>query len=380
MATITYPCGVSTRILINAEGNLSISGWDQESVEAQIRRGENLSVQQDENSLTILAEDDLALKIPKNAILQINLVEGSLSISSVQSRIDIQSVGGHLSLRGTGAVMCSNVSGHLKFSDISGELRIRNVGGNLKGSGAAAQLSVVNVGGSIKLLDVMLVEKVHAGGNIKVKLAGPPQELDALAGGNIKLWIPADANFVLEAHSGGEKVVFQSGMESQRIGNGQYRTTLGTGGPLVRLHAGGNVYILTTGWEEDLLAEDFVPVDDNLGQKINVLTDDRIQKKIEAKMRQAEMKANAASRRAEERINAAMRKVERFKGRGAEDRWTATGVGSVSNIPWPPAPEEPRQKVSDEERMIILNMLSEKKITAEEANQLLDALNGKFGK
>ncbi|HWR66137.1 MAG TPA: hypothetical protein VN364_08455, partial [Bellilinea sp.] len=41
---------------------------------------------------------------------------------------------------------------------------------------------------------------------------------------------------------------------------------------------------------------------------------------------------------------------------------------------------EPRPKVSDEERMIILNLLSEKKISAEEANQLLDALNGKFSK
>lgn len=376
MAAKTFQCGDSPQIQLNAEGNLAISGWDQESVEAQIRKEENLTVEEGENNLKFFAESDLALKVPENSNLQINLVEGSLSIKSVQGQINIQSVGGHLTMNATGPVTCSNVSGHCKFTDTIGEIRIRNIGGNLKGSKSAAPLAVVNVGGHIKLLDVMLIEKVHAGGNIKVKLGNAPEELEALAGGNIKLWIPVDSNLKLEAHSGGEKVVFQSGMESQRVGNSQYRTTIGDGGPLVRLHAGGNVYVLNTGWEEDLTMDDFNATEDSISRKMDAVAEERIQKKIEAKMRQAEMKANAASRRAEEKINAAMRKAERYKMRGAEDRWAPDGFG----IPTPPAPEEPKTKVSDEERMLILNMLSEKKITAEEANQLLDALSGKFGK
>ena len=40
----------------------------------------------------------------------------------------------------------------------------------------------------------------------------------------------------------------------------------------------------------------------------------------------------------------------------------------------PPVP--PSEPVSDEERMAILKMLQEKKITAEEAEQLLSALEG----
>lgn len=94
-------------------------------------------------------------------------------------------------------------------------------------------------------------------------------------------------------------------------------------------------------------------------------------------MRQAEIKANAAARRAEEKMNAAMRRAEQYKTRAGVD--IPRGPGSF-NINWPQPPEEPREKVTDEERMLILNMLSEKKISAEEANQLLDALNGKFNK
>jgi len=43
-------------------------------------------------------------------------------------------------------------------------------------------------------------------------------------------------------------------------------------------------------------------------------------------------------------------------------------------VPTPPAP--PSEPVAEEERMTILKMLAEKKITAEQAEQLLSALEG----
>jgi hypothetical protein len=44
------------------------------------------------------------------------------------------------------------------------------------------------------------------------------------------------------------------------------------------------------------------------------------------------------------------------------------------NAPTPPSP--PSEPVAEEERMAILKMLAEKKITAEQAEQLLNALEG----
>jgi hypothetical protein len=43
----------------------------------------------------------------------------------------------------------------------------------------------------------------------------------------------------------------------------------------------------------------------------------------------------------------------------------------------PTPPEPPREPVSDEERLAILRMLEQKKITVEQAEQLLAALTGK---
>mgnify|MGYP001209346773 CR=1 FL=1 len=375
MAVKTFTTGSSPLLEITADANLMISGWAQENVEAQVRTEDLLTAELLEDKLRLYAEEDLVLKVPVNAQLQISLVEGSLTIASVMGEINIQSVGGHLNFQATGPVTCGNVSGHCKFTGTTGDLRIHNIGGNLKGSSAVGTLSVSNVGGNIKLLDVLLVQKVHAGGNIKAKFPASPNELEALAGGNIKLWVPADANFNLEAHSGGEKVVLQTGNEPLRYATGRHRTSVGAGGPLVRLHAGGNVYILNSGWEEDLVAEDFVPAEEPSRDWTSSLINDRIERRIQSKIRAAEARANAASRRAEVKMEQAMRKMDRFNMPNMEDFWPKTGSGAAANTP--PAP---RAKVSDEERMIVLNMLSEKKITAEEANQLLDALNGKFGK
>jgi len=376
MPTRVFDTGLSPVIEITADDNVMISGSGQESVEIQVREEETLTAELRENTLRIYAESDLILKVPAAATLQISLVEGSLTIASVTGEVNIQSVGGHLNLQATGAVNCSNIGGHCKFSGTVGPTRIRNIGGNLRGSNASESLAVANVGGNIKLLDVLLIEKVHAGGNIKAKFPAAPQALEAVAGGNVKLWLPSDAGFELEAHSGGEKVVLQQGNDPQRFSTSYYRAVIGTGGPALRLHAGGSVSILNTGWEEDLVAEDFIPAEDSSGGWASSFQSDRIQQRIQAKVAQAEARANAALRRAEARLEAAGRRTDRINFRGFSGGWpSGTPVSPVQ----PPDPStSARPKVSDEERMMILNMLAEKKITAEEANQLLDALNGKF--
>lgn len=374
MAVKTFQTGSTPLLEVAADANLMVSGWYQDTVEAQVRSEDILTAEVREDRLRLYAEGDLVLKVPVQSRLEVTLVEGSLTIATVLGEISIQSVGGHLNLQTTGPVTCGNVSGHCKFTGGTGSLHIRNIGGNLKGGSAVGPLTVSNVGGNIKLLDVLLVEKVHAGGNIKAKFPTSPNELEALAGGNIKLWVPVDANFNLEAHSGGEKVVLQSGNETQRYSTGRHRATVGAGGPLVRLHAGGNVYILNSGWEEDLVAEDFVPAEEPAHDWTSNLIHDRIERQVQAKLRAAEARASAASRRAEAKMEDALRKLDRFNLPNPEDFWPKAGSGIAAG-----APPEPRSKVSDEERMIVLTMLSEKKITAEEANQLLDALNGKFG-
>ena len=80
----------------------------------------------------------------------------------------------------------------------------------------------------------------------------------------------------------------------------------------------------------------------------------------------------------EEAARRAERHAERHAGRFARHgkhagpwNWDFGPKG----VPNPPPP--PSEPVSEDERMAILKMLAEKKITAEQAEQLLTALEGK---
>jgi hypothetical protein len=77
-------------------------------------------------------------------------------------------------------------------------------------------------------------------------------------------------------------------------------------------------------------------------------------------------------RRTEERLRQAEKKMERVRARSGVDfgswpgrRWSASPISAQAN-----------EQVSDEERMTILKMLAEKKITSAQADTLLAALEG----
>jgi hypothetical protein len=77
------------------------------------------------------------------------------------------------------------------------------------------------------------------------------------------------------------------------------------------------------------------------------------------------------TQRAAKRVEEATRRAERHAERQTR-RWNLDF--SPKGVPNPPAP--PSEPVSEDERMAILKMLEEKKITAEQAELLLSALEG----
>ena len=103
----------------------------------------------------------------------------------------------------------------------------------------------------------------------------------------------------------------------------------------------------------------------------------RVQEKVQAAMRRAEEAIaesvrNAEVRNAERRAREAERtavRVERRHGRHDPAIW------SFATPPAPPRPPKPQTPpVSEEERLMILRMVSEGKISVEQAEQLLAAL------
>ncbi len=80
-----------------------------------------------------------------------------------------------------------------------------------------------------------------------------------------------------------------------------------------------------------------------------------------------------ATRRAEDKIRRAEEKIRRAETRVHQRPHVVFGLDSA---PRAAAAEPAGEPVSDEERMTILRMLQEKKITSEEADKLLAALEG----
>jgi sRNA-binding protein len=100
----------------------------------------------------------------------------------------------------------------------------------------------------------------------------------------------------------------------------------------------------------------------------------RIEREVEYAARQAERareRAEAARQRAQQKAREAERRIQ-AKVNARVGRWGMDWSGTIPRPPRPPAP--PSEPVSDEERLTILRMLAEKKITAEEAEKLLAAL------
>ena len=114
---------------------------------------------------------------------------------------------------------------------------------------------------------------------------------------------------------------------------------------------------------------------------------ERINRRVQAAMERAQSHLEAANRqaasaghRASIKIEAAMRRAE-AKARAAEVR-SRRGQANIRVGRWnwdvtPHATSPASAPVSDEERLAILKMLQEKKISVEDAEKLLAALEGK---
>jgi hypothetical protein len=167
--------------------------------------------------------------------------------------------------------------------------------------------------------------------------------------------------------------------------------TLGSGAAKINLTAGSEV-IVTSRDDEWQSVADFDPLGRegpfSPGEFPGISAD--VQEKISRRIEEATRRAMKASVRAQEqseriqsRVDSAMRRAEE-KMRSAERRTAHMGISvgrwgiNLDGAPRPPVPPvPPSDPVSDQERLVILKMLQEKKISLQEAEKLLAALEGK---
>jgi hypothetical protein len=360
------------------DGDLSVVGWDAEDI--LIKTDEDmLMVKQNGQEVILSCTDDVSLRIPKSASLFVQQISGDASLRGVLGNIEIKEIDNDLSIRESGSVTIDTINADFSLRGAKGNLYVKNVGGDVSIRDVDGNVTLDSVADDLALRGARGNIKVNVGEDVVVYLEPKADGVySVIAGDDILLVLPSDANATLSLH--GDKInVDWPGMENDEDMI-ERSVTLGEGSAKITLHAGGDIRV-TDNVDAGNSAEDFgnfagLNFDwSGFGERISRQVDratGQAARRVEEAARRAERLAAEAARRAERH---AERQARRWKGNVKVGRWNwdfAPGQGQVPTPPPPPGSEA----VSEEERMAVLKMLAEKKITAEQAEQLLSALEG----
>lgn len=356
----TISAGRTPKILIETiGGDLSLVGW--ESGEILLKGDdEELRCEQNGEEVKISSDGDLSIRVPKAASVTIQNIAGDASIRGLMGGIELKEAGGDLSIRDVDSVAVDTIRadfslrgarGHLSVKNAHSDVSVREVDGNVALESVADDLALRDVRGNISANvseDVILYLDPQPGNTYSIT-----------AGEDILLVMPPEANATLTLNADEIDAEWE-GVERDEEATSRV-ITLGDGSAIVTMNAGGDIRVSNQS-DAGESAEDF-------GNFAGVGFDwsgfgERISRQVEQVTRRATKKAEEAARRAERIGRRAGARVNVGVGRWD---WDLTPKG---------APIPPKPQASEEERLAILKMLQEKKISADEADKLLAALEG----
>jgi hypothetical protein len=276
------------------------------------------------------------------------------------------------------------VAGDLRAVHLQGDARIRQVDGQLVLEQAGSDLRAEGIQGGMTANQV--------GADIWL---GPPFTPGAVyrvnAGGNVEIRLPEDANLRLSLRAGGGVRSHIAGLSLQEAG-AETTGAIGAGEATLEIQAGGRIILRPPEAEgtperefdfdvdlgfldalkdlgpviEARIAEAMANVEARLQEGLSRIDGEQIRMHVERATEQARRTAERAAERARRE---AEREAERARIRAerAERRWQRASGRRARQEP----------AATDEERLRVLRMLEQGKITLEQANELLAALEGR---
>ncbi len=352
----TISAGRTPKLMVEfIGGDLSLVGWEGEDI---LLKGDDDEMQFNQNgeTVTVSCQDDLSLRVPKAASVFVRKIVGDASIRGVMGGIEVGEVEGDLSIRDVESVAIDTLQSDFSLRGAKGQLSVKSARGDVSIREVEGNVSLESVADDLALRDVR--------GNINANVAQDvvlylnPQPGNAYfvnAGDDILLVMPPKANVTLTLSADSIDIEWK-GVQNDEDATSRV-ITLGDGSAIVNLTAGGDIRVSNQP-DAGETAEDF-------GNFAGIGMDwsgfgERISRQVSRAAKQAE----EAARRMDQKFSRRGPKINVDVGRWNWDM-------SPKGVPMPPKPP-----VSDEERLAILKMLQEKKITAEDAEKLLAALEG----
>jgi len=406
-------------IKLEIKGNLVLKGWEEPQVLVKSDTDGFLKVEQHGDEVSCHCQENCTVNAPIGSTVICDRIYGNATFKSLEGDLQAGEISGDLILRGVASVSVGQVRGNLSAKNVSGDLQVDSAYGNVSARDVQGDFVITDKAhGNISLDDIDGNARAKADGNITLRLdpaTGNSYQFDA--DGNLVCRIPPDASVEVEIPSAAKITVNIPGVTRSDTIEAPYNLTLGEGDAKLVLSASGN--LLLGAFSLDWGFEDFeVDIGENVDSMTEVINE-QVTQQIEAQMEMLEQqleaqlanlstmistsglspekaeliveKARAASeranahaqeklKRAQEKIRrkleAARRRAER-KARAAE-RAARDRRRRPETFEWSrPKTEMPQEPVSDEERLMILEMLEQRKISTEEAEQLLAALESR---
>ncbi len=410
----------SPHVSLEVRGILQLKGQDSYEVMAKSDNPENLTFEAREDQVVIRSTGDCIVRVPRLAVIQVKSINGDATIKALEGELTVEKVDGYLSMRNLGETKIKRVDGNLSAKNVDGNFTIESVAGDVTVRTVQGDFTVAGlVHGNLSLSDVGGSVKAAADGNIISRLdPAPGHQYEFSAHGNLFCRLSADASVEISVPKASQVRVDLPGIHASAPVQTPYALTLGEGDAKLTLSADGNVTLDTHApdWEmEDFDIEVGPEVEgmaDAISQQISQQVDSQVRmmedqlnaqlsglsmrlsaakltqeqaRRIEDRAREASERAAARAqekmRRAQEKMEQKMAAMQRKMEMRTRERERASRHEHRHwrfNIPTPPVPPTaPGEPVSEDERMMILRMLQEKKISIEEAEQLFSALEGK---
>jgi hypothetical protein len=371
MAVQMFATSATPVLQVTTYGDLFVSGWEQSEV--LIDAGaETATVRQMEDGLQIRLMGDCLLKVPFEACLTVTRAAGDVNVRRFKGSLLVQEMGGDFLGQELSGLKAEQIGGDCDLATVEGEVMIRSLGGDFLGLDLQGRALLESVGGDC---DALLASElvVNAGGDVDVRWSElPAGQLVIKAGGDVEAHLVAKPDVSLTLISGSEDIEIEIGDHEEALDQAQYMQTFGNGTTHLVIEAGGDVSVSDRLVEVGRWRRVFERADRRWAEMEQRM--EERSRKLDERAQRAAQRAEEISRRVEERMQAAMERADRRR----RSSWTIPPVPPVPPIPpVPPGSSAPRTgRVSEEERTLILQMLQENRISAEEAERLLEALEG----
>ncbi|MCP4139839.1 MAG: hypothetical protein GY755_06030 [Chloroflexi bacterium] len=336
----TISVGKAPRVEIaKIAGNLRITGWEDDEIHAK-SSGEFLELLQDDEKVTISSDGDLTLSLPQAAQIKIAAIGGDATLRTLENYLVLAEVGGDLTLRKIGDAKISKIGGDF-IARQTRSLNITAVGGDASIRNIAGDVNIARIGNDLHLRDLQGNLNADVGDDALIYIS--PQEganYQLSAGDDILLRLPLHVDAELELSAGSDLLVKIPDIE--KSDENPRTLKLGLATAKITFSAGDDLRVTTE-------SDDWI---DMPSFSIPTFSDDfadRITSKVEEKLKMAE-----------EKIFQAEKNIKGFNF--SPENWGKKSRSTSS------------KKVSADERLLILKMLEEKKISAADAEKLLAAL------